>query len=274
LLDISSVEALFTIKEQKPMPSILEKVRTLLSASFNAMIDDALKRDPIKTLNEYLREHEAALEEMRSDRAVAVGSMKTATRKVIETQDLIQRIEAEIEAILKDADQTNDYLAENLAQDLVGQEEKLQVLNQAHESAQRVNKALQMADSKMQGRIISLRNQIALLQAIKFEADIKSMSAEKLINSARMISSGSTSVEALAEDIKRQRDKADAKFEIAMDTMDGSLEDGASQSRASARLAQIRNRLGIQEEATSEVTPSLEMSAEELAMLDVTNKLN
>ena len=249
------------------MASVIEKVKTLLSASFNDMIDQALKSNPIKTLNEYLRQHEEALDEMRSDRAVAVGSMKTAARKVSETQELIQRIEAEIEAALTDNDETNDYLAENLAQDLVGQEEKLQVLNQAHESAMRANKALQMADTKLQGRIISLRNQIALLDAIKFEADIKQMSADKLINSARMISSGTTSVEALAEDIKRQRDKADAQFEMAMDTMDGTLEDGLSQSRASARLAQIRNRLGI-EQTASEVVPSLEMSAEELEMLD------
>jgi len=253
------------------MASVIDKVKLLLSASFNGMIDQALKRDPIKTLNEYLREHENALDEMRTDRAVAVGSMKTAARKVAETQELVQKIEAEIEDILKDSDAANDYLAENLSQDLVGQEEKLQVLNQALESAARANKALQMADAKLQGRIISLRNQIALLEAIKFEADIKKMSADKLINSARMISSGATSVEALAEDIRRERDKADAQFEIAMDTMDGTLEDGMRDSKASARLAEIRNRLGIKEEATSEVIPSLEMSAEELKLLDETN---
>jgi phage shock protein A len=253
------------------MASVIDKVKLLLSASFNAMIDQALKRDPIKTLNEYLRQHQEALDQMRNDRAVAVGAMKTASRKVLETQELIQRIEAEIEAALTDNDETNDYLAENLAQDLVGQEEKLQVLTQAQESTVRANKALQMADAKLQGRIISLRNQIALLEAIKFEADIKKMSADKLISSARMISSGTTSVEALAEDIRRERDKADAQFEIAMDTMDGTLEDGMRDSKASARLAEIRNRLGIKEEATSEVVPSLEMTAEELAMLEQAN---
>lgn len=249
------------------MATILQKVKTLLSASFHDLIDQALKQDPIRTLNQYLRDHEDALEEMQGDRAVALGSVKTATRKVIETQDLIQRIEDEIEALLTDDDATNDYLAENLAQDLVGQEEKLQVLNQARESAMRANTALQMAEAKMQGRIISLRNQIDLLQAIKFEADIKQMSADKLISSARMISSGTTSVEALAEDIKRQRDSADAKFDIAMETMDGSLADASRQTRASARLAQIRNRLGIQESEKS-VEPTLDMTAEELALLD------
>ena len=96
------------------------------------------------------------------------------------------------------------------------------------------------------------------------------MSADKLINSARMISSGTTSVEALAEDIKRQRDNADAKFEMAMDTMDGTLADTTRQSKASARLEQIRNRLGIEEPAET-VEPSLEMSEEELALLDMTN---
>lgn len=250
------------------MASILEKVRTLLSASFHDMIDQALKRDPLKVLNEYLRQHEEALEEMRTDRAVALGSLKTAKRKVIETQDLIQRIENEIEAILTDDDVSNDYLAENLAQDLVGQEEKLEVLNKAHDSAIRVNKALQMAESKMKGRIISLRNQISLLEAIKFEADIKKMSADRLISSAKMISSGTTSVESLAEEIKLQRDKADARFELAMGTMDGALEDTTGQTRASARLAQIRQRLGVKEEAQQEVEPTLDMSNEDLAVLD------
>jgi len=249
------------------MASILDKVRTLLSASFHDMIDKALKRNPLKVLNEYLREHEEALDEMRSDRAVALGSLKTAKRKVIETQDMIDRIEEEIEAVLTDSDPGNDYLAENLAQDLVGQEEKLEVLNKAYDSALRVNKALQMAESKMKGRIISLRNQISLLEAVKFEADIKKMSADRLISSAKMISSGTTSVNALAEEIKLQRDKADAKFEMAMGTMDGALESNTTQSRASARLAQIRNRLGVEQPA-EEVEPTLDMSEEELAVLD------
>ena len=249
------------------MASILDKVKTLLSANFNDMIDRALKRNPIKVLNEYLRQHEEALDEMRHDRANALGALKTAERKVIEAQDLIARIEEEIEAVLTDNDPGNDYLAENLAQDLVGQEERLAVLNQAYESSIRVNKALQMAESKMKGRIISLRNQIALLEAVKFEADIKKMSADRLISSAKMISSGSTSVEALAEEIKLQRDKADAKFELAMGTMDGALEDNVTQSRASARLAQIRKRLGVEETAKT-VEPTLDMSEDELAALD------
>jgi len=122
----------------------------------------------------------------------------------------------------------------------------------------------------MKGRIISLRNQIALLEAVKFEADIKQMSADRLISSAKMISSGTTSVEALAEEIKRQRDKADAKFEIAMGTMDGALDDATEKSRASARLAQIRKRLGV-EEPSQEVEPSLDMTREELAALDLSS---
>jgi phage shock protein A len=48
-------------KEQNLMASVIEKVKTLLSASFNDMIDQALKRDPIKTLNEYLRQHEKSV---------------------------------------------------------------------------------------------------------------------------------------------------------------------------------------------------------------------
>lgn len=250
------------------MASILSKVKTLLSANFNDMIDQALKRNPIKILNEYLRQHEEALNDMQQDRINALGTLKTAQRKVIEAQQVIGQIEEEIEAILTDDDPANDYLAENLAQDLIGQEEKLSVLQQAYESALRVNKALQMAESKMKGRIISLRNQISLLEAIKFEADIKKMSAEHLIASAKMITSGSTSVEAMAEEIKLKRDKADAKFEMAMGTMDGALEDNSASARANARLAQIRARLGV-EETQKTVEPTLDMSMDEIAVLDM-----
>ena len=67
-----------------------------------------------KVLNEYLRQHEEALDDMRSDRAVALGSLKTAQRKVSEIQNMIHKIEEEIETIVTDNDVTNDYLAENI----------------------------------------------------------------------------------------------------------------------------------------------------------------
>ena len=87
-----------------------------------------------------------------------------------------------------------------------------------------------------------------------------------------MIFSGTASVDAIAEDIKQQRDKADAKFEMAMGTMDNTLEDRSRDSRASARLAQIRKRLGVpEEEAAETVEPTLDMSEEELALLDLSS---
>jgi hypothetical protein len=52
--------------------------------------------------------------------------------------------------------------------------------------------------------------------------------------------------------------------------MDGSLESASYQSKASTRLEQIRNRLGIEERAET-VTPTLEMSEEDLALLDELN---
>jgi hypothetical protein len=84
-----------------------------------------------------------------------------------------------------------------------------------------------------------------------------------------MISSGATSVEGLAESIKQNRDKADARFELALQKIDSTGADVLIQSRANDKLAEIRNRLGIKTEETTTESPSLDMSDEDLKTLRV-----
>ena len=245
--------------------SLIDKLKLLFNASIHDLVDRALKKDPIKTLNQYLRQHEDAIDEVISDLGFAGGKVKTANRKVTETQDKVDRIVKEIEHILTDDDPQNDYLAENLTQDLVDVEAQLEVYRQAEQSALRSQQGLSMALNKLKRRRNSLSNQIQLLEAIQFEADIKSMSAERLISSARVLSSGTVSVEALAESIKRNRDKADAEFEMAIGQVTTASEDRLTHT-AAARLASIRQRLGV--EASTSEDDSMDMTTEELALLE------
>lgn len=242
-----------------------EKLSVLFSAKLHDIVNQALQRNPIQVLNEYLRQHEEAYDQLQMDLGVTGGRVKTEERHVLEHKGNVTKLTAEIERILTDKDPNNDYLAENLSQDLVGKEDLLENANRTFEAAQRAHSALLTANNKLYGRIISLRNQIALLKAIQSEADIKGMTADILIKSAKMVSSGVTSVEGLAESIKQNRDKADAKFELALQRIETSGADTLVQSRADDRLAEIRSRLGIKtEETASPENVSLDMSEEEL----------
>jgi phage shock protein A len=250
--------------------SLGEKLQLLFSATMHDIVNKALQRDPIMVLNEYLRQHEEAFDESESNLISTRGQLKTAEREVQVYKNLVAKLTTEIEAIYTDNDPTNDYLAENLGTDLVGKEELLANANRTYEAIQRAYSAIVTVRSKLQGRIISLQNQIALLKAIQMEADIKGMSADMLIKSARMISSGITSVEGLTESIKQNLDKADAKFDLALKRLEGSGAESNMQSRAHDRLAQIRARLGVEtDQVTVEAPSSLDMSPEELKALTV-----
>lgn len=249
--------------------TLLEKLNILFSAKLHDIVNRALQRNPIQVLNEYLRQHEDAYDQLEADLALTGGKVKTAGRHLEGYKGTVNELTAQIEAIYSDNDPGNDHLATNLGADLVGKEDLLANANRTFEAAQRAHSALLTARGKLQGRIISLRNQIALLEAIQTEADIKGMTADILIRSARMVSSGITSVEGLAESIRQNRDKADAKFELALSKIESSGAESIVQGRADARLAEIRARLGINTEAAKTETPSLDMSQEDLENLAV-----
>jgi phage shock protein A len=147
-----------------------EKLQVLFSAKLHDIVNQALQRNPIQVLNEYLRQHEEAYDQLQMDLGVTGGRVKTEERHVQENKSSVEKLTAEIERILTDKDPSNDYLAENLSADLVGKEDLLENAHRTFEAAQRAHSALLTANNKLYGRIISLRNQIALLKAIQNEA--------------------------------------------------------------------------------------------------------
>lgn len=247
--------------------TIFEKLGVLFNATLHEIVNKALQQDPIRVLNEYLWQHEEAFDQMQTDVGVTLGKVRTAERHVKESMQIVARLNAEIEKNYTDGDTTNDYLLENLAIELVGKEDLLANNHRTLEGVQRAYSALLTGRTKLNGRIISLRNQIALLEAIQTEADIKGMTADILIKSARMVSSGVTSVEGLAESIKQNRDKADAKFELALEQLESTEQDSLVQGRADDKLAEIRARIGIQDEEVTTVDSSLDMSPQDLNIL-------
>jgi len=247
--------------------TIFQKLDLLFNATLHDIVNKALQRNPIQVLTEYLRQHEEAFDQLHSDLAVTGGAVKTAVREVEGYKVLIARLTVEIERVYTDSDPTNDYVADNLGLELVGKEDLLVSANSKHQTALRAHNALLTGRTKLHGRIISLKNQIDLLRAVQSEADIKGMTADILIKSARMISSGVTSVEGLTETIMQNRDKADAKFEMALERFQTDDVETAVQGRASDRLAQIRARIGVNDERAEVADTSLDMSAGELEVL-------
>ncbi|MBP7119058.1 PspA/IM30 family protein [Candidatus Woesebacteria bacterium] len=254
--------------------SLMEKISFLFRAKFNDLIDTALRGNPIIILNQYLRDHQAAFDELQSDLIAVGGNVKTAEREVLTHQKVVAKLNDEIHNNLTDNNPGNDYLADALMVELIGEEGLLATANRTHESTQSALRALLLTSNKLQGRIKSLENQIKLLQAIQTEADIKQMTADVLIRSANIVSSGVISVEGLSEKILQNRDQSDAKFELALERIQKSGPETNTERIAAERMKQMRERLGLKETGTTNAlvmeAPSLDMSAQDLKVLTAT----
>jgi hypothetical protein len=225
--------------------SLGEKLVLLFKSTMNDIVSRALEGNAIKVLREVLREHEEGYDLMESNMIVTKGALNSAERRVQEYTKIVQDLNEQITRILTNADPTDDDDAKPLATDLVGKEAILKNEKEILVTANRTHQAMIQARNKLSGRIISLKNQIRLLEAIESETVIKNMSADILIDSAKILSSGGVSVERMAEVIKSRRDKADARFEMANLGMNSSRTESSVEEQADAKLAEIRARLGL-----------------------------
>ncbi len=244
-----------------------QKLALLLSSTLHDVVNRALQKNPIPVLKDVLRQHEDAEIELEETLGVALGRVRSEERHVSQQKTVVVQINATISRIYTDGDPTNDGEAENEGLKLVGEEDNLATKQQTYQAAIDAYEGLRKAKKTLERRIISLRNQISLLQAIQNEADIKKLSADILIRSANLVTNNVTSVDNMAEIIKTNRDQQDARFEMSLTKMETLGADPALEVRASDRLAQIRKRLGVDTgESTTAVAP-LDMSADDLKVL-------
>lgn len=256
--------------------SLGEKLVLLFKSTMNEIVTRALEGNAIEVLREVLRQHLEGYDLMESNMIATKGALNTAERRVGEYTKIVTELNDEITRILTNADPNDDDDAKPLATDLVGKEAILANEKEILVTANRTHQAMIQARNKLSGRIISLKNQISLLEAIESETVIKNMSADILIDSAKILSSGGASVERMADVIKTRRDKADARFEMATMGINSARTESSVEAQADAKLAEIRARLGLSTGQESQVesgtqpqvaSVTYDMNEEELRLL-------
>ncbi|MBZ0278341.1 MAG: PspA/IM30 family protein, partial [Anaerolineae bacterium] len=63
------------------MPSIFEKINTLINANLHAIVDRALEANSVQVMDEYIRQVERNLDALEDSTATVGGTVKTLKRK-------------------------------------------------------------------------------------------------------------------------------------------------------------------------------------------------
>ena len=225
------------------MASLLEKVKTLVSANLHAIVDAALKSNSIAVVDQYIRQIEDSLEDLEDATATVGGQVKTLRRKLDEYSNKSEELDRNIDLFLKDGKDevaaaaqsklnSTQRLVDNYAEQLTRQEKEFE--------------ALQNARLKLEAKLTSIRQEREELQALLDLARSKEITADAISSLDDLAGSGDTDVARIAESIRARLDKATAKTEMLATSLDAQMDEILERNAIDQQLAERKQRLGIE----------------------------
>jgi phage shock protein A len=217
--------------------SIFSRVRDLLSANINAMLDSA--EDPEKMADEYLRQLNNELYEAKTNVASAMADATKLNTKeaqyVVETEQWANKAEAALRA-------GNEELAKAaLARKVQAQKLAQQYTEQSNQQDQQVE-ALQQALVQLETRIAETRAKKELIVAKKNRAQTQ----EAIQRTVRGLGdiSAMDKLDQLEERVDDRLAQADAMAKLEGDTLENKFRDLERDTEVDAELAELKRKLG------------------------------
>ncbi len=225
------------------MASLLEKVRTLISANLHAIVDAALKSNSIAVVDQYIRQIENSLEDLEDATATVGGQVKTLRRKLEEYRSKADELDRNIDLFLKDG---KDEVAA-AAQSKLNSTQRL-VVNYEEQLARQEKEyqSLQDARLKLEAKLTTIRQEREELQALLDLARSKEITAEAIDSLDDLAGSGDADVARIAESIRARLDKATAKTEMLATSLDAQMDEILERHAIDQQLAERKQRLGIE----------------------------
>jgi len=225
------------------MASLLEKVRTLISANLHAIVDAALKSNSIAVVDQYIRQIEDSLEDLEDATATVGGQVKTLRRKLEEYRSKADELDRNIDLFLKEG---KDEVAA-AAQSKLNSTQRL-VVNYEEQLARQEKEyqSLQDARLKLEAKLTSIRQEREELQALLDLARSKELTAKAISSLDDLAGSGDVDVARIAESIRARLDKAAARTEMMATSLDAQMDEILERHAIDQQLAERKQRLGIE----------------------------
>jgi len=219
--------------------SIFSRVRDLMSANINAMLDSA--EDPEKMADEYLRQLNNELYEAKTNVASAMADATKLNNKETQYSVETEQWATKAEAALRAGDEELAKAA--LARKVQAGKLSIQYKEQSDAQDQQVE-ALQQALVQLETRISETRAKKELIVAKKNRAQTQ----EAIQRAARGIGSNNAldKLDQLEERVDDQLAKANAMAKLEGDTLENKFRDLERDSEVDSELAELKRKLGQQ----------------------------
>ena len=225
------------------MPSLFQKLRTLVRANLHEVADRAIQKSDLAVYDEYIREAERELEEFKQTIRPMIAQVKTTRRRREVLADKAARLDAMVDRFLLQGKRTEAMVTQKQLSST------LDLVKTYDASLRRqITAAEQLRDVevKLEGRLAIARQEREELGFLLDLARAKEVSTRAMRSLDTLMDEGDGEVARAAESIRRRLDHADAAWEVQATDLDSQL-DGAMESlEVEAELAARMERLGIE----------------------------
>jgi len=223
------------------MASLLERVRTLISANLNYLVSQALKANSMAVVDEYIRKVEDNLEALEDAAATVGGEAKTLKRKYEEfdtqTKDLDRNIDLFLRQGKEDLAQAAQYRYNTIKRlgDTYGEQYKAQ---------EGEYQKLLDAKLKLEAKLTEAKRERTELQAMLDLAKSKELT-HKVVEGVGGITTAEAGISEIRDEIQRRLDKATAQGEVDARRLDNQMAEALEKDTIDRQLAERKERLGL-----------------------------
>ncbi len=224
------------------MPSLFEKINTLISANLHALVDRALESNSLKVFDEYVRQVERNLDALEDSAATIGGTVKTLRRKYDEFSTAAEKLDRDIDTLMIKGKE--DLAAAAQAELNTKQELAQEYYEQWQEQEQQYQKMLDMR-LKLEARLTSIKQEREHLRSLLELAEAKKVTRQTISSLDQLTTTGDAEIDSLAERIRTRIDQEDARLDMATRNISDQIEEAVRGGEVEQQLEERRLRLGI-----------------------------
>lgn len=224
------------------MASLLEKVQTLISANLHALVDEALKKNSLAVIDQYIRQVEDNLEDLEDAAATIGGEVKTLKRKYDEFATKSAELDRNIDLMLKEG---KEELAVAAQSKLNSTARLAETYKSQYERQQSEYQKLLDGKLKLEAKLTTVKQEREEMQALLDLAKSKELTAKTMQSLDNLMGSGDQDVARMADSIRARLDKASARAEMQASRLDEQMDELLERHTLDTQLAERKKKLGL-----------------------------
>jgi phage shock protein A len=222
------------------MPSLFEKINTLISANLHSIVDRALESNSVKVMDEYIRQAERNLEALEDSAATVGGTVRTLKRKYEEFASAAEKLDHDIDTLILKG---KDDLAAAAQTELNTKQQLSQEYYEQWQDQEKQYQTMLKMRLQLEAKMTTIKQEREHLRSLIELAEAKKVTTKTIKSLDSLAKTGDEEINSLAESIRNRLDREDSRLEMATANIADQIEEAVRGDEIEQQLEERRKRL-------------------------------